>query len=114
MPESQDFEDFVADQLRHTVPVRTRRMFGGVGIYAGELFFAIIGNGRLYFKVDEKNRPDFEREGMDPFRPFDDHRVMQYFEVPVSVLEDSDALGRWAREAIAVAERARAKKKRKR
>ena len=45
-------------------------MFGGVGIYAGELFFALIADDTVYFKVDQSNRPEFEARGMGPFRPY--------------------------------------------
>ncbi len=101
------FCHFVEDQLGRIAPVRTRAMFGGVGIYTGSLFFALIADDILYFKVDETNRPDFERAGMGPFRPFGDKRPMQYYEVPADLLEDSDALEPWVRKAIGVAERAR-------
>ena len=53
---------------------------------------------------------------MGPFRPGDPGgEVMQYFEVPISVLEDTDELARWAAKAIAVAraKKARLKKPRK-
>ena len=36
-------------------PVRTRRMFGGQGIYAGELMFALEAGGELYLKADDWN-----------------------------------------------------------
>ena len=43
-------------------------MFGGVGIYAGDLFFALIDDDTLYFKVDDSNRSDFEKRDMGLFR----------------------------------------------
>ena len=40
---SPSFRTFVLEQLGRCVPsIRGRNMFGGVGIYAGELFFALI------------------------------------------------------------------------
>ncbi len=43
MPVSPSFRTFILDQLSRVAPrVRGRSMFGGVGIYAGELFFALI------------------------------------------------------------------------
>ncbi len=70
MAVSPSFRDFVADQLGAGVrALRLRPMFGGVGIYSGERFFALIDDDRLYFKVDAENRPDFEAQGMGPFRP---------------------------------------------
>jgi DNA transformation protein len=89
-------------------------MFGGVGIYAAERFFALIANDVLYFKVDDSNRADFEARGMGPFRPFgDDRDKMQYYEVPADLLDDPDALRPWAEKSIACAA-AKRKKGRKR
>lgn len=83
-------------------------MFGGVGIYAGDLFFALIADDTLYFKVDDSNRPDFEARGMGPFRPFgEDGEVMQYYRVPEELLDDPEPLGAWAEKAILVARRAK-------
>ena len=39
-------------------------MFGGVGIYAGELFFALIADDTLYLKADDQTRSEFERRGL--------------------------------------------------
>jgi DNA transformation protein len=81
-------------------------MFGGVGIYAGEIFFALIADDTLYFKVDESSRTDFEARGMGPFRPYgEDGGAMQYYEVPAELLDDPETLRPWAEQAIAVARR---------
>ena len=47
------FRDFVLDQLDGLPGLRCKAMFGGHGIYADEAFFAIVHDGRIYFKVDE-------------------------------------------------------------
>lgn len=111
------FRTFVLEQLRRTTQgIHDRRMFGGVGIYAREHFFALIDEDTLYFKVDDSNRPWFEQRGMIPFQPYGpDGEVMQYYQVPEDVLEDSDELGRWASASVAVAvhsKRARARRRR--
>ena len=114
MPVSPTFRTFVLDQLGRVAPrVRGRSMFGGVGIYAGAQFFALIADSTLYFKVDDSNRPDFEAHGMGPFRPYGPGgEVMQYYEVPEDVLEDIEALRHWADKAIAVAARNRLRPRR--
>ena len=90
-------------------------MFGGVGLYAGELFFALIARDTLYFKADDANRPDFVARGMGPFLPFGDEReVMQYYELPAELLEEPEALREWVEKAVAVARRAKRRKARKR
>lgn len=87
-------------------------MFGGVGIYAGDLFFALVDDDMLYFKVDDSNRSDFEARGMGPFRPYGEGgEIMQYYQVSEDLLEDVEALREWANKAIAVARRKKVKRK---
>jgi TfoX/Sxy family transcriptional regulator of competence genes len=51
---------------------------------------------------------------MEPFRPFGDQGLtMQYYEVPESVLTDTEELRDWALKAVDVALRAKKKKKRR-
>lgn len=86
-------------------------MFGGVGIYCGELFFALIADDTVYFKVDASTRPDFEARGMGPFRPYSDHgETMSYYQLPEDLLEDPDALRPWAEKAVAVARQSKARR----
>lgn len=116
MPVSAGFRAFVVEQLEQTTrEIHARAMFGGVGIYAGDFFFALIANDLVYFKVDDETRPKYTALGMKPFRPYgEDGEEMNYFEVPVSVLEDADALRPWVADAIAVAQRAMPRKRRAR
>lgn len=108
MAVSEGFRTFVLEQLSRATAVRARSMFGGVGIYAGDLFFAVIDDDVLYFKVDDTNRPDFVAHGMGPFMPGGDPAsAMQYYAVPPEVLEDPDTLAEWVRRAVAVARAAK-------
>jgi DNA transformation protein len=103
MSVSKSYRDFVVEQLERVCPVAAKSMFGGVGLYAEGLFFALIAEDQLYFKVDDSTRPDFERLGMEPFRPFGEDSAMGYFGVPADVLEDVTQLEPWMRKAINVA-----------
>ena len=86
--------------------IRARPMFGGVGIYSGDVFFALIADDTLYFKVDDSTRSDFEARGMGPFRPFGDAGgTIQYYQLPEDLLEDPEALRPWAEKAVAIARR---------
>ncbi|HEV7366236.1 MAG TPA: TfoX/Sxy family protein [Gemmatimonadales bacterium] len=109
MSVSPSFRTFVLEQLSRTTPgIRARSMFGGVGIYAAEFFFALVDDDTLYFKVDDTTRSQFEGRGMAPFRPYGEGgEEMQYYEVPADVLEDPEALGAWVEAALAVARRAK-------
>jgi DNA transformation protein and related proteins len=108
---SAAYRQFVLEQLGRVVPVTSRNMFGGVGIYTNGLFFALIDDDTLYLKVDDSNRADYEAAGCGPFRPYGDERTMQYYELPADVLEDAEALERWVTRAVAVAASARRKKR---
>jgi DNA transformation protein len=90
-------------------------MFGGVGIYAADAFFALVDDDTVYFKVDETTRGEFEARGMGPFRPYgEDGEVMQYYQVPADLLEDAEALRPWVETAIGVARRAKRRRSRRR
>jgi DNA transformation protein len=103
---SDGFRSFVLDQLGELDDVVPRSMFGGVGLYSRGLFFGILARDRLYLKVDDWNRAAYEQAGEKPFKPYPDRPgSMQYFAVPVEVLESRTELVVWAREACAAAAR---------
>src|SRR5690349_182262 len=112
MAVNESFRAFVLDQLsRVATRVRSRSMFGGVGIYSGDLFFALIAGDTLYLKVDDTNRADFESRGLGPFRPFgDDGETMQYYQLDEGILEDVNELRAWVDKSIDVARAKRAVK----
>ena len=112
MKVSAGFREFVLDQLAGVSGLRARAMFGGVGLYAGHVFFGILAGDVLYFKVDDATRPAFEVAGSSPFRPYEDRATtMPYYSVPIAVLEDAVMLGEWAARAVAVAGNARSRKR---
>jgi DNA transformation protein len=114
MPVSPEYREFVLEQLGRVAPVTVRSMFGGAGIYADGMIFALIAGDTVYLKVDDVNRPDFQAAGMGPFNPFgDDKHVMQYYELPAELLEDPDRLRPWMFAAIDVARRSRMRTKKK-
>jgi DNA transformation protein and related proteins len=101
------FKEFVLDQLSALPDVRARAMFGGHGFYAGDRFFGILFEGRLYFKVDEASRSFYEKRGMPPFT-YEKARqtmTMRYYEVPAEVIESRQELIEWAKRAIHVQDR---------
>ena len=106
MAVSDTFRAFVEDQLGRSLPIRSRRMFGGVGLYADDLFFAVLDDDLLYLKVDDATRPRYVAAGMRAFDPMGTP-MNGYWRVPGGVLEDADELGRWAAEAVEVARRAK-------
>jgi DNA transformation protein len=101
---SSSFREFVLDQLAAVPGVRDRSMFGGVGLYADDLFFGIVASDVLYFKVDDSSRQDYERAGSRPFKPYADRPMtMSYYSVPIAIVEDAPTLVAWAKRAVSVA-----------
>ena len=105
-PADPTYLEYVLDQLSRVPGVEARAMFGGHGLYAGEAFFAIVHRGRLFFRVDDASRGDFEARGMAPFRPGAKQTLKRYYEVPPDVVEDDAVLARWARRAARTTGRA--------
>jgi DNA transformation protein len=69
---------------------RSRRMFGGHGIYVDDLFVALIAYDRIYLKADDRTRPAFQAAGCEP-TVIDWHPAQRR---PVRVLpRDAAALG---------------------
>jgi DNA transformation protein and related proteins len=101
MSVSKEYLDYVQDLLAVIGPVQGKRMFGGAGLYHQGVFFGLVADDVLYFKVDDSNRADYEAAGSGPFRPFGTY-AMSYYEVPADVLEEPDELAVWALKAIEV------------
>ena len=106
MGASEGFKAFIKDQLDAFGPVRIRNMFGGAGVYAGNVMFALIAADTLYLKADETTKAAFEEEGMKPFvyaAKGGKSVAMSYWEVPPRLLEEPGELAEWAREAHRIA-----------
>ena len=88
--------------------VSVKRMFGGHGVYADGLFFAIEAGGEIYLKADRHSAARFQEAGSRPFvyqgkdRPI----TISYWSLPDQALEDDDELVRWAKSAVEAALRA--------
>lgn len=112
MAVTDEFRDYVLEQLAPSGKVSARRMFGGVGLYLDSLFFGLISDDTLYFRTDDASQPSYEQAGSRQFCPFPDRptHVMAYWEVPAEVLEDAEQLRLWTRGALAAALAARSKR----
>ena len=105
MPVSNDYLQYLIEQLDRLPQVTSRRMFGAVGLYSSGVFFGIVDNDTLFFKVDDSTRESYTSHGSVAFRPYKNRPEvsMSYFQVPVDILEDADELVAWARAAVRVA-----------
>lgn len=103
---------YILEQLEKLGSLHTRRMFGAVGLYCGELFFGLIDDDTLFFKSDASNKAEYVARNMPRFMPFPDRpdAVMAYYQVPADIIEDAESLTEWARKSVAVALSSRAAK----
>lgn len=104
------FIDHVLDLLSPFGTIKARKMFGGYGIYKDSIFFAIIINNVLYFKVGDENKTHYEALGSKPFTYEGKNKkmvTMSYWELPMDILEDSNELAEWVRQAVADAVKAK-------
>jgi DNA transformation protein len=108
-PRARDVE---ADNIRELFaafgPVTVRRMFGGAGIFAEGVMFALVADDVVYLKVDDSTIPDFERERSAPFSYGSRNGtrvVMSYWRLPERLYDDPDELAAWSRAALSAARR---------
>lgn len=113
MPKSSSFVTCVLHQLNQLAPVTARAMFGGHGLYAESLMFALIADEQIYLKADALNQDMFIQAGSTPFvyDRKDKPIVMSYYLLPQEVFDDMGQLRIWLESAIDAAGRNQAKKK---
>ena len=113
MTDHNEFIEYLLEMLEPLGSVRAKAMFGGYGIYHGEYMFGLVADDIFYLKVDDENRPDFKKAGVNPFiyRSKGRDIKMSYYEVPPEAMDDSDDLCKWAKKAYQAAIRSARKKK---
>jgi len=105
MAVSDEYLQYVLEQLGGLGHIVPRRMFGAVGLYHDERFFGLISRDTLYLKANLDNRADYEARRMARFHPLP-HKPqlsMTYYELPADVLEDQETCAIWARKSVAAA-----------
>lgn len=109
-PDPRRFDDLFASFGR----VVLRPMFGGEGIYSGQVMLGLVFEDRIFLKTSDETRPAFIAEGADPFtyklKKDGVHTSQHYYALPERLYDDPDELADWARAAL---QAATAKKKNK-
>jgi DNA transformation protein len=111
------FHDFVLELFEGLGPVRIRRMFGGAGIYAGEVMIGLIDDETVYLKTDDALKADLQAQGSVGWvysRAPGKWEETSYWSLPEAALDDPDEAAAWARKSLAVAEAKAAQKRPKR
>lgn len=88
--------------------VAVKRMFGGAGIYAEGLCFAIEQDGEVFLKADALSQPDFTAAGSSPFIYVARGKPMptSFWRLPAIARAEADELVRWAALGLEAARRA--------
>lgn len=104
--ESERIEEIFAPVAK----VAVKRMFGGHGVYADGVFFAIVSDGEIFLKADAATQPEFIAAGSFPFayERAGKTTVMSYWRLVESAYDDEEELRRWTSLALAAARRAQA------
>jgi DNA transformation protein len=117
---SKDFADYCCELFSGVGSPVAKRMFGGWGISVDGVTIAVIAdlgklggsNQKLYLKVDDVTKTQFEAAGGKRFEmESKDGKPMgmNYFTTPDETMESPDAMLPWARLALRVALDAKAK-----
>lgn len=109
----KDFANYVVDLMQTMGPVTAKAMFGGHGLFLDGLMFGLIADSELYLKVDKENETTFIGLGLAPFSYGKGGKTVQmsYYQAPEAVLEDAEAMNKWANLAYAAALRTARKKR---
>ena len=109
----------VVGELFDAMPgFRIKRMFGGLGLFAGEVMFGLIDDGQIYLKTDPPLESDLraagahawmytERSGPKAGIPLE----TSYLSLPDEAYDDPEEARRWAARAQAVATAVRASRR---
>lgn len=95
---------FVTDLFSGLGPVTTRKMFGGLGIYAdGTIFALLMSDGTMKLKGAGDMPRAYAHAGWQPWtytRKDGATSSMPYWTIPEDLLDDPDAACNWARRAL--------------
>ena len=108
---SKDFADYCCELLSGVGSPVAKRMFGGWGISVEGVTIAIIAdltpkgtgsNEKLYLKVDDATKLQFEAAGGKRFEMASKGKVMSmnYYTTPDETMESSDTMLPWTRLAL--------------
>ncbi len=96
--------DFVTDLFAEVGEITTRKMMGGLSIYAnGKIFSMMRSDGRLYIKAAGPLAKRLEAAGGTLFtydKKDGKQGYMNYLTLPEAALDDPDAACAWAKASL--------------
>ena len=93
-----EFVEFLHEVFVEFGPIRSRKMFGGHGIYHQDLMFGLVASDELYLKTDKESASLFEELGLGPFEFKTKDKVikMSYYQAPEAIYDDPEIARDWA------------------
>ena len=95
---------FIHDLFSSVGLISTRKMFGGLGIYAdGVIFALLLSDGSLRLKGTGDMAKAYEADGWERWtytRKTGKTAAMPYWLMPDHLLDDPDAASDWAKRAL--------------
>ena len=116
MVASDDFAEFLREQLAPLGHVTMRRMFGKTGVFHDGVMLAMVRDNTLYFRVDGENRETFREAASFPPLNYEKKGGsidLAFWRAPERLFDEPDELVAWARAALAAARRVAAKRGKK-
>jgi DNA transformation protein len=110
MPNTPSFVEHALELVSLVGPARARRMFGGHGLYLGDVMFGLLDDDELFLKTDAETVARFEEAHCEAWvyaAPRGPQRT-SYYRPPDEAHEDPEAMLPWARLAVDAALRAAA------
>lgn len=109
-----DFGEWVREHFAGLGRLEIKRMFGGAGVYASGVMFALLDDGVVWLKGNEALGEALVEVGCRQFTyPTKDGRMMSmgYWTLPETALDDPEEAVAWARRSLEVAVRKASGKK---
>lgn len=104
-----DYLEYLKEPLEWLPQLRIKRMFGGAGFHSGELSIAIATDTALNPKGGAEYEPFCNQGGAEPFTYEVKGKTtrLNFWLLPVDVMEHPHELQRWSRMGLDTALRAR-------
>ena len=100
-----EFVDSLHEVFERLGRIRTRRMFGGHGIWHEDRMIALVAKDTLYLKADAESAPHFDALDLPPFtyERQGQSMPMSYRLAPADLFEDRHEAALWGRRAYEAA-----------
>lgn len=91
-------------------PIKSRKMFGGIGIFSEDVMFALIYDKIVYLKSTPEIAKTYSRDSTQFEPPFRRTMKMPYWHVPEEILKDQEQFTEWAFKSLEYAKMTKMKK----